>query len=163
MEYKDTPWKDILIDTRDYTVYRDKYPVTEGHILFVPKEQTFEAIQKCYKAAYGWGYEWKEKGYCDAYNIGQNVGTEAGQTIPYPHIHLIPRRKGDMEDPFLDRLKQMQSMINPMDVGLSQFALSLHRKYNGKPLLTRPQHYFHRKEIILDKLNNTKVYCMEIA
>ena len=62
------PWKDILIDTRDYTVYRDKYPVTEGHLLFVPKEQTFEAIQKCYKAAYGWGYEWVEKGYCDAYN-----------------------------------------------------------------------------------------------
>ena len=69
MEYKDTPWKDILIDTRDYTVYRDKYPVTEGHILFVPKELPFEAIQKCYKAAYGWGYEWVEKGYCDAYNI----------------------------------------------------------------------------------------------
>ena len=45
MEYNSTPWKDILIDTRDYTVYRDKYPVTEGHILFVPKEQTFEAIQ----------------------------------------------------------------------------------------------------------------------
>ncbi len=77
--------------------------------------------------------------------------------------YLAVIEKGDMEDPFLDRLKQMQSMINPMDVGLSQFALSLHRKYNGKPLLTRPQHYFHRKEIILDKLNNTKVYCMEIA
>ena len=69
MEYNETPWKDILIDTRDYTVYRDKYPVTEGHILFVPKEQTFDSIQKCYKAAYGWGYEWVEKGYCDAYNI----------------------------------------------------------------------------------------------
>ena len=66
MEYKDTPWKDILIDTRDYTVYRDKYPVTEGHILFVPKELTFEAIKKCYKAAYGLGYEWVEKGYCDS-------------------------------------------------------------------------------------------------
>ena len=99
MEYKDTPWQDVLVDTRDYTVYKDKYPVTEGHVLFVPKEQTFNAIQKCYKAAYGWGYEWVENGYCDAYNIGQNVGTEAGQTIPYPHIHLIPRRKGDMENP----------------------------------------------------------------
>ena len=44
MEYKDTPWKDILIDTRDYTVYRDKYPVTEGHILFVPKELTLSLI-----------------------------------------------------------------------------------------------------------------------
>ena len=52
------------------------------------KEQTFEAIPKCYKAPYGWGYEWVEKGFCDAYNIGQNVGTEAGLTIPF-HIHSI--------------------------------------------------------------------------
>jgi diadenosine tetraphosphate (Ap4A) HIT family hydrolase len=28
-----------------------------------------------------------------------NWGEAAGQTVPYPHIHLIPRRKGDVEDP----------------------------------------------------------------
>ena len=33
MEYKDTPWQDVLVDTRDYTVYKDKYPVTEGHVI----------------------------------------------------------------------------------------------------------------------------------
>ena len=33
------------------------------------------------------------------FNIGMNCGEDAGQTIPHCHIHLIPRRKGDMEDP----------------------------------------------------------------
>ena len=99
MEYKDTPWNDIVIDTRDYTVYKDAYPVTEGHILFVPKEQDWSNLEKCYKAAYGWGYDWVQSGYCDASNLGQNVGEQAGQTVMYPHVHLIPRRKGDMEDP----------------------------------------------------------------
>ena len=57
--------------------------------------------QKCYKAAYGWGYEWVENGYCDAYNIGQNVGTEAGPNYSIPlSVHGgggAP--KGDMENP----------------------------------------------------------------
>ena len=51
------------------------------------------------EAAYKWGYDWVERGYCDAFNIGQNVGEAAGQTVDYPHVHLIPRRKGDMDDP----------------------------------------------------------------
>lgn len=33
------------------------------------------------------------------FNIGINVGTDAGQTVPHVHIHLIPRRPGDMGDP----------------------------------------------------------------
>ena len=34
-----------------------------------------------------------------AFNIGVNVGKDAGQSIMHCHIHLIPRRKGDVEDP----------------------------------------------------------------
>ena len=49
MEYKDTPWQDILIDTKDYTVYRDKYPVTKGHVLFVPKEQHLKQYKNVIK------------------------------------------------------------------------------------------------------------------
>ena len=67
--------------------------------LFVPKTQTWEDLAKCYKAAYAWGYDWVDKEYCTGYNIGQNIGSDAGQTIMWPHVHLIPRRKGDMEDP----------------------------------------------------------------
>ena len=38
-------------------------------------------------------------GECDAFNVGMNLGTAAGQTVMYPHIHLIPRRTGDCTDP----------------------------------------------------------------
>ena len=34
-----------------------------------------------------------------AFNVGVNIGKDAGQSIMYCHIHLIPRRKGDVEDP----------------------------------------------------------------
>lgn len=96
---KDIPWTDVVVETKEYTVFKDGFPVTDGHLLFVPKEESWTHLEKCYKAAYNWGYGWVSQGYCDAYNIGQNVGVEAGQTVDYPHVHLIPRRKGDMEDP----------------------------------------------------------------
>jgi len=99
MEFKDVPWKDVLLDAKGFVVYRDGFPVTEGHILFVPKEQNWQSFTKCMEAAYKWGYDWIERGYCDAFNIGQNVGEAAGQTVMWPHVHLIPRRAGDMEDP----------------------------------------------------------------
>ena len=34
-----------------------------------------------------------------AFNVGINIGTAAGQTCDWPHVHLIPRRPGDMQDP----------------------------------------------------------------
>ena len=33
------------------------------------------------------------------FNVGLNMGESAGQTCMYPHVHLIFRRDGDMEDP----------------------------------------------------------------
>jgi diadenosine tetraphosphate (Ap4A) HIT family hydrolase len=38
-------------------------------------------------------------GECDAFNVGMNLGAAAGQTVMYPHVHLIPRRVGDCVDP----------------------------------------------------------------
>jgi diadenosine tetraphosphate (Ap4A) HIT family hydrolase len=93
------PWTEVLVDTKDFTVYKDSFPVTEGHVLFVPKVEDWQHLVKCWEAAYKWGYDWTERGYCEAFNIGQNVGEAAGQTVEYAHVHLIPRRKGDMEDP----------------------------------------------------------------
>jgi diadenosine tetraphosphate (Ap4A) HIT family hydrolase len=40
-----------------------------------------------------------DNGEIDGFNIGFNYGEAAGQTVPWPHVHLIPRREGDVEDP----------------------------------------------------------------
>lgn len=95
------PWKntDIVVKTRHFVVYWDGYPVTLGHTLFVPVTNTWQDVTECWQAAYRWGYEWQNNGFCDAFNLGMNVGEAAGQTVMYPHVHLIPRRKSDCEHP----------------------------------------------------------------
>ena len=40
------PWTEIEIDTRDFVVYNDIYPVTEGHTLVVPKKNTEENVKR---------------------------------------------------------------------------------------------------------------------
>ena len=95
------PWSKVFLDTRDFVVFEDKYPVTEGHLLIVPKEATQDEIYKCFKFALSMGNDNVEsdKTTITGYNIGLNIGTSAGQTVMYPHVHLIFRRDGDMEDP----------------------------------------------------------------
>lgn len=95
------PWTDVEVDTRDFVVYRDMYPVTEGHTLIVPKENTEEAILKCFKFANTMGNDniRSEHNNITGYNVGINMGESAGQTCMYPHVHLIFRRDGDMENP----------------------------------------------------------------
>src|SRR5210317_2489529 len=95
------PWTKVEIDTREFVVYSDLYPVTEGHTLIVPKENTVENIQKCFKFAQEMGNMniEAESNPITGYNIGINMGESAGQTCMYPHVHLIFRRDGDMEDP----------------------------------------------------------------
>jgi len=94
------PWTEVEIDTRDFVVFRDKYPVTDGHLLIVPKNNTQEEVMKCFKFAVSVGNQNVEaSNNITGYNIGLNIGTSAGQTCMYPHVHLIFRRDGDMEDP----------------------------------------------------------------
>ena len=96
MTLNDTPWKDPIGETNHYFVYRDKYPVTEGHLLFVPKEDIACYLDKCFLGAYAQGQALVKEGVCDGFNIGMNIGEHAGQTIMYPHIHLMLRREGDL-------------------------------------------------------------------
>ncbi len=96
---KRAPWTAIEFRATDFWVFRDAYPVTEGHLLFVPTKEQSDNLWACYKAAYKFGYEGIEAGRWSSFNIGQNVGEDAGQTVMYPHVHMIPRRKGDMDDP----------------------------------------------------------------
>ena len=96
MTLNDTPWKDPIGETNHYYVFEDKYPVTKGHLLFVPKADHIVYLDKCLIGAYNQGELWIKEEFCTGYNIGMNKGEHAGQTIMYPHIHLIPRREGDL-------------------------------------------------------------------
>jgi len=93
-------FKDPILETNSYYAFEDKYPVTEGHVLFVPKNDTFESLAQAFVAAYASGINSSStEGGFKGFNIGMNVGSSAGQTVDWPHIHLIPRREGDVEDP----------------------------------------------------------------
>lgn len=94
------PWRDVFVSTRDFVVYRDGYPVTEGHLLFVPKQATEQDLMKCFRMANEMGVQnVQAENLITGFNIGMNVGSSAGQTCMYPHVHLIFRRDRDCDDP----------------------------------------------------------------
>ena len=93
------PWTEKVREDYHVVVFEDKYPVTEGHLLFVPQYAADGVIEDCFADALRIGKKKVEAGEWDGFNIGLNWGEAAGQTVMYPHIHLIPRRKGDVEDP----------------------------------------------------------------
>lgn len=95
------PWTNLVDELSDFhvAVFRDRYPVTPGHLLFVPRYQTEGVIRDCFDSAIRHGHDMMLRGQCDAFNVGMNCGLAAGQTVMYPHVHLIPRRTGDCADP----------------------------------------------------------------
>jgi diadenosine tetraphosphate (Ap4A) HIT family hydrolase len=95
------PWQNPILETKTYNVYHDIYPVTEGHTLIVPKENTVENIVECmnYATVMGKTNMESEGNEITGFNVGLNMGESAGQTCMYPHVHLIFRRDGDMADP----------------------------------------------------------------
>jgi diadenosine tetraphosphate (Ap4A) HIT family hydrolase len=93
------PWDLVVYETPAYVVYQDRYPVTAGHMLFVPRVNYIDDILHCYRSAHRMGDWLVLRGDADAYNVGMNLGAAAGQTVMYPHVHMIPRRAGDCADP----------------------------------------------------------------
>ena len=85
----------------------DSYPVSEFHSLIVPKrhvETYFELTNEEIHACNDLILKTKEKilkqdSSIKGFNIGTNAGKVAGQSIMHCHIHLIPRREGDVENP----------------------------------------------------------------
>ena len=85
----------------------DSYPVSELHSLIVPKrhvETYFELTNEEIKACNDLILKTKVKileqdSSVKGFNIGTNAGKVAGQSIMHCHIHLIPRREGDVENP----------------------------------------------------------------
>jgi diadenosine tetraphosphate (Ap4A) HIT family hydrolase len=99
IEDSNAPWDSLVEEDFHVKVFSDKYPVTEGHLLFVPKYNTVSVLMNAFEDAVRDGMRMVEAGECDGFNVGFNYGATAGQTVGWPHVHLIPRRNGDMEDP----------------------------------------------------------------
>jgi diadenosine tetraphosphate (Ap4A) HIT family hydrolase len=85
---------------------RDSYPASPGHTLVIPRRHVasfFDLTPEEVAACMGLIKEEKilidEEFNPDGYNIGLNVGPAAGQSIFHVHIHIIPRYKGDVENP----------------------------------------------------------------
>tara|TARA_B100000941_G_scaffold198149_1_gene143701 strand:- start:1747 stop:2121 length:375 start_codon:yes stop_codon:yes gene_type:complete len=87
--------------------FKDLYPVTDGHTLVIPKRKvqsifdlTEEETAAMFELLHLQKEDLKNKDTSiTGFNIGVNDGEDAGQTIMHCHMHLIPRRSGDMEDP----------------------------------------------------------------
>jgi diadenosine tetraphosphate (Ap4A) HIT family hydrolase len=100
--------KDRIVEEWNLVLaFEDRFPVSDGHLLIVPKRH----------APDWFSMSEKERRESDAlirvlrnrllesdknitgFNIGMNCGVSAGQTIFHAHIHLIPRRDGDTPNP----------------------------------------------------------------
>ena len=86
---------------------RDGFPVTEGHTLFIPKRHVsdyFGLVQSEVNAINLLVQEQRtllmaSDSSVEGFNIGMNCGEVSGQTVFHCHVHLIPRRTGDVENP----------------------------------------------------------------
>ena len=98
----------IVEEKKFFFIIRDTdYPVTKHHTLIISNRHiddyfklTSEELNELNQIL----KEQKEKlklldSTISGYNVGVNVGKDAGQSIMHCHIHLIPRRKGDVDDP----------------------------------------------------------------
>lgn len=84
----------------------DRFPVSEGHILVFPRRHLvsiFDAEEEEYAELWRLVRRIRERvsreRTADGVTVGVNDGLAAGQTITHAHIHVIPRRIGDVQDP----------------------------------------------------------------
>lgn len=101
-----TPERIVSENELAYTI-RDGYPVSEFHTLVIPKRHVsdwFDLFQPEHNAIHAL-LESQRNGLCsidktiEGFNVGINCGQVAGQTIFHAHVHLIPRRANDLEQP----------------------------------------------------------------
>ena len=104
----DLPQDKEIIDSNNFALaFYDGYPVTKYHTLIIPKRHVadyFELNKQEIDAINDLVHIQKirlEKfdKTITGFNIGVNIGQDAGQSIFHVHLHLIPRRNGDMINP----------------------------------------------------------------
>lgn len=96
----------ILLESDSAVAFYDGFPITHGHTLVIPKRHVaslFELSEM--EQAEVWRFVAQVRAMLhtecqpDGFNIGLNDGESAGQTVLHTHIHVIPRRHGDVADP----------------------------------------------------------------
>jgi len=92
----------VIHEDEDFRVILDLGPASKGHALVIPKEHyadlyelSDELASRVLVTAKKVVCRMKEALGCDGYNIVQNNGMAAGQTVMHFHVHLIPRYKDD--------------------------------------------------------------------
>jgi diadenosine tetraphosphate (Ap4A) HIT family hydrolase len=104
----DTAGIDLIHESELVRAVLDRFPVSPGHALLLTKRHVptwfeasaeeqralIEAIEPTRRAV-----ERGLKRAPDGWNVGFNAGEAAGQTVLHLHVHLIPRWRGDVEDP----------------------------------------------------------------
>ena len=98
----------VISTTKNFFIIRDtSYPVTKHHNLIITNrhvadffELTKEEMVELDKILKNQKEELKKLDKdISGFNVGVNIGKDAGQSIMHCHLHLIPRRKDDVEDP----------------------------------------------------------------
>ena len=97
---------DIVAENAFHVVIRDRFPVSLGHSLLIPKrhvaslfELTAEEFNALHELLHLTKQQLDTQHQPAGYNIGVNVGAAAGQTVFHLHVHVMPRYVGDQEDP----------------------------------------------------------------
>lgn len=93
-----------LYEDEDFRVIMDLAPATKGHALILPKEHADnlyelpeESAAKVLVIAKKMVEKITDKMQCDGFNLVQNNGEVAGQTVSHFHMHLIPRYREDRQ------------------------------------------------------------------
>ena len=104
--FLDVPAAEHVAANRSAFAIRDRFPVTPGHTLVVPRRLIatwWEASDEERKDLSRLIDEVKlaldAELAPDGYNVGFNAGAAAEQTVGHLHLHVIPRHHGDMSDP----------------------------------------------------------------
>lgn len=100
------PSERVWLSSANFVGVLDQFPVAEGHALIIPKRHAasiFDLDASEQKEAWQLVAQVRSelmKKYNPAgFTIGVNDGRAAGQTIDHAHVHVIPRRIGDVQDP----------------------------------------------------------------
>src|SRR5262245_56389373 len=96
----------IRLENGFAVAFLDAFPLTEGHTLVIPKRHVasvFDLSEEEQAALWQLVALIRDKLLDelkpDGFNVGLNDGPAAGQTVMHAHVHVIPRRKGDVADP----------------------------------------------------------------